>query len=604
MKKILLIIAGILGVAAIVFFGIRYFVKNNSGKQTLSSIPFKKYEKDRWGLLSLNGNVIIENEWENEPSLPVAGFVRVKNKDGKIEFFTVEKKTKKVGEEYKEATGHYDGLAAVVKENSHISYIDKDFKEVFVLKEIEGKGVETSGIFREGLAKVKTSDGKWGFINKKGEVIIKPKYDYVANFNEGLAYVSINEYDRDSIKKINKGGFINQKGEEVIKFKDKISYVSYFSDGVVAYSDDESFEEWGCMDKSGQKIIKPTKDISSGFFFIDGYASFTDNSKNGIINKDGEKVIRAKYEVAFYSKGLVLIKDQDKFGFINIDGEEIIKPEYEESLPFLGNNTIVKDGSSYIVIDKKGKQVGKDEYEKVYSLSSILGEIIFPDETVESDFFDATAIANKLCKAISVSEINGLTESSTILDVIRIYGLSEASDNLSDDGRQMRIDSTDVTGGKYDEYSFLPNSEYKTDYTFTKSLDDCNVKINFDFDSPLKKAIVERVYDSYWEYSYDKTIGYEINSNAKIKAISCEVTSLNGKAKGKEKILYENLKAKFDKAGLKGKRYNDIEEKEKSIVIFIYKDIKDVTTAAIAYAENEGVYFAYSFDNEGVRMDD
>ncbi len=42
--------------------------------------------------------------------------------------------------------------------------------------------------FREGLAKV-NKDGKWGFINKEGEIVIPPQFDEAVDFSEGLARV-------------------------------------------------------------------------------------------------------------------------------------------------------------------------------------------------------------------------------------------------------------------------------------------------------------------------------------------------------------------------------------------------------------------------------
>ena len=48
--------------------------------------------------------------------------------------------------------------------------------------------------FSEGLAAVRRSD-KWGFIDKQGKEVIKPKYSYVVSFSEGLAFVT--RYDKD-----------------------------------------------------------------------------------------------------------------------------------------------------------------------------------------------------------------------------------------------------------------------------------------------------------------------------------------------------------------------------------------------------------------------
>ena len=59
--------------------------------------------------------------------------------------------------------------------------------------------------FKEGLAAVK-KDGKWGYINTKGEQIVECKFDDACDFSEGFAWV----------KKDGKWGYINTKGCSVI----------------------------------------------------------------------------------------------------------------------------------------------------------------------------------------------------------------------------------------------------------------------------------------------------------------------------------------------------------------------------------------------------
>src|SRR5215210_5075611 len=44
---------------------------------------------------------------------------------------------------------------------------------------------ETSGLFPV------RQDGKWGYINKAGEVVIKLQFDDAWDFSEGLAYVRV-----------------------------------------------------------------------------------------------------------------------------------------------------------------------------------------------------------------------------------------------------------------------------------------------------------------------------------------------------------------------------------------------------------------------------
>ena len=52
-------------------------------------------------------------------------------------------------------------------------------------------------------------NGQWGYINKRGEIIIKPQFNSAGEFSEGLAWVSLG-FSQD-------GAFINEKGEVVFK---------------------------------------------------------------------------------------------------------------------------------------------------------------------------------------------------------------------------------------------------------------------------------------------------------------------------------------------------------------------------------------------------
>ncbi|RLI97118.1 MAG: hypothetical protein DRO96_01495 [Candidatus Aenigmatarchaeota archaeon] len=58
--------------------------------------------------------------------------------------------------------------------------------------------------FSERLARVE-KNGKWGFIDKKGKVVIPLEYDDAGSFSEGLAWV----------KKNRKLGFVDKKGNVV-----------------------------------------------------------------------------------------------------------------------------------------------------------------------------------------------------------------------------------------------------------------------------------------------------------------------------------------------------------------------------------------------------
>ena len=81
---------------------------------------------------------------------------------------------------------------------------------------------------------------KWGFINTKGEIVIKPQYDSCDSFNEGYAKVKVGE----------KWGLIDKAGKSIIQplYKN----ITPGENGIFNFFD----EGWGTMDKTG-KILSP-----------------------------------------------------------------------------------------------------------------------------------------------------------------------------------------------------------------------------------------------------------------------------------------------------------------------------------------------------------
>lgn len=98
-----------------------------------------------------------------------------------------------------------EGLARVVK-NGKFGYIDKTGEVIIDFD------YEDAGHFSQGLAYYANSEGKYGYINKKGEIIISPKYDYAEEFNlnkQAIVADITTEYDYFY-------ALINKDGEEII----------------------------------------------------------------------------------------------------------------------------------------------------------------------------------------------------------------------------------------------------------------------------------------------------------------------------------------------------------------------------------------------------
>ena len=256
---------------------------------------------------------------------------------------------------------------------------------------------ESTGDFHEGLAKVQ-KNGKWGFVNKHGEIIIPCEYDDVGDFHEGLARVQKDgKYgfiDKNGIEvipciynshcvvgdfheemaKVRKNlengycigwSFINKNGEEVISCK--YSEVRDFHDGLAAvyYIGEGLKSSWGFINKNGEEII-PCK-YKSVSDFHEGLARVQKDGKYGFIDKNGIEVIPCKYDFAGdFHEGLARVQKEGKYGFIDKNGEEVIPCKYKSVSDFHEELANVKKDNALLYIDKTNK---------VLSLKFIISDI-------------------------------------------------------------------------------------------------------------------------------------------------------------------------------------------------------------------------------------
>jgi pimeloyl-ACP methyl ester carboxylesterase len=195
--------------------------------------------------------------------------------------------------------------------------------------------------FSEGLSVVKVGN-LWGYIDNTDKFIIKPKFHIANNFHEGLAAAGYEKYSSGSLEE-QLIGYINKKGKFVIKPKDLGPYIYDFKDGIVAVQSSDS--ECTYIDKTGKLLLNPQK---FGYFSLE----------------DGVCIP--------FSEGLLAVEYSDgksyKYGYVNKNGKLVIKTEayFPEDFgsddfipigPFNNGFAVVIRGKKHIYIDKKGKTI-------------------------------------------------------------------------------------------------------------------------------------------------------------------------------------------------------------------------------------------------------
>lgn len=524
MKKVLLgsIVAAIVAAAAA---GAYWFVSRGGGDGVvyrLTYVPAKEGKNDRWGMLGMDGEFLVANEWKEEPSLPVDGIVRVPGKEG-FEFYTAERKPKQIGGTYYRASLFSEGVAAVVQPGGTIAWIDTNGNEVLGLKDTDGQPVERVAALRNGLAPYQNAEGKWGYLDKAGQPVIPAKYAKVGYFDGGHAVVAESLDKNEGTVEV-RYDVIDARGERVFSAPADATLRFELSNGRVAYV---SEGDVGFLDLTGEKAIKATSKFHEVLPFFQGYASFGDGEDWGVIDRQGEVVLRNKFEWAFYAGGLVMVTDRGKRGFVNLDGEEIIRPQYDQALPFFGATTFVKEGRKYLLIDKKGVLVTKNDYANLAGLDRILTKVLgwsLPadkDEYVESDFVDFDTAVAAAFKELTPGRINGVTLQTRVTDA--------AMAALEADPKKL------PTYGSRIELPWKQVSPY------------VSVRNGVSFTGDVQRSLY-RPRNAYYGDTYKEFVGYEPDEGVTAVAVGAEF-DLSGKAMGKGELLADALKNKLTGLG-------------------------------------------------------
>ena len=208
----------------------------------------------------------------------------------------------------------------------------------------------------------KKRNGKWGVVDKTGNVVIPFEYKEAREFSEGLAAVKwISEY----------WGFIDKTGNVVIPFEYYWA-VRDFKEGLAAvrYQD-----RWGFIDKTGRVVIH--FEYHKANSFSEGLAAVKRGSKWGFIDKTGNVVIPFEYywTVRDFKEGLAAVQRGNKWGFVDETGKVVVPFEYKEVREFSEGLAAVKRGSEWGYIDKTGNVVIPFEYKYVGDFSEGLAAV-------------------------------------------------------------------------------------------------------------------------------------------------------------------------------------------------------------------------------------
>ena len=295
----------------------------------LSEGKFVFFEGDKYGVMSINGDIIADPIYDRDSYRDEVGYLK-----GLI---------------------YQEGLAVIV-ENGKCGYMDEKGNIV-----IEPQ-FDRADRFSSGLARVKIGE-KYGYIDPSGNIVIEAEYKYAGSFSNGLAQIE----DSDG-----EWGIINTAGELVqgdgVSPVSPISYTFDFHDGLALVEVDQHY---GYINEAGEMAIEPI--FTEAYPFIDGIARVQVyledwGSVYGYINTEGEYVIEPQFRNAQdFSDGLAYVSyssldDSLDKAYIDTSGNPVIEFDSDsviDAFPFSDGMALVHETTEEIeayYIDKQGNK--------------------------------------------------------------------------------------------------------------------------------------------------------------------------------------------------------------------------------------------------------
>ena len=328
-------------------------------------------ENGYYGLIDVIGNYILKPIYEDIGSFS-EGLMYVQDSigyqyytlDGYLAFTTV----------FDEAFSFSNGMARV-KKGDKIGYIGKDGN--FIASVITGDILH----FKDSLFVHEFRDSM-NLIHANGNYLFDRSFDQIGILSDHRAIV-----ERDG-----KYGYINDKGKIVIPLK-YIPFSNYMQLGqfINHHAVYKKGEKYAMIDSLGKQVLPAL------FYGIGTYGKLIPARKGddwGYVNENVRLGIKYQYDYAYeFIDSVAIVEKDDLVGLINLEGKEVIPMEFQSIKREGSNLFMVKTDGLFGIYSKKGDKLVKPQFEKISEISKNLYQMI-GEGTIE--YFDAAR--NKIIK--------------------------------------------------------------------------------------------------------------------------------------------------------------------------------------------------------------
>lgn len=278
--------------------------------------------------------------------------------------------------------GFSEGLAKITV-NGKAGFIDGTGKIVIRPR------LKDAGVFSEGLAPFEANNGKWGFIDKIGNIAIKPQFEWVLSFREGLAAIQVGENWRFIDRQCRM--VIDPKFDTASSFSEGLAEVTWHDKSLITKTNPDGKWQNNFIDLHGKvKYSDAFDSISRGF--DKGIAivnrsvkcAYASCSETYTIDKNGTRLwtLDSWYISWFSDNAITIAKGEDidghnLYSVLGLDGKHLFEKTFSQIGEFSGGLAPARKVwvGKYGFIDKQGEFVIEQKFDSANSFSGGLAAV-------------------------------------------------------------------------------------------------------------------------------------------------------------------------------------------------------------------------------------
>ncbi len=220
---------------------------------------------------------------------------------------------------------------------------------------------------------------KWGVINSKGDIVLKPEYDETIIIPDTKKDVFLCTYDVNYIEGSYKAKVVDHKGKEIITGYDTIQALeNYDANNNLWYETDvllvSKDGKYGLVDFKGKELLKCEYEAIQALRGVKNSILIQKDGKYGLVDHIGATIIETEYKAIKpisedYANGYIVTNANNKMGVIGRDKSIAIEVKYQDVQAIYGNgNYVVKEDGKWSIINSEGVTYLKGKFDSIKSI--------------------------------------------------------------------------------------------------------------------------------------------------------------------------------------------------------------------------------------------